>query len=81
MSRRKEREQAFALLFEKLFNDRPVTELAEGAAEARDEVAEAFALEFLQACLCMRHYSWQYIQQPSLSAVTELSHPFLLSIR
>ncbi len=45
MSRRKEREQAFALLFEKLFNDRPVAELAEGAAEARDEVAEAFALE------------------------------------
>ncbi len=44
MSRRKEREQAFALLFEKLFNDRPVTELAAAAAEARDEVAEDFAL-------------------------------------
>ena len=31
MSRRKSREQAFALLFEKSFNDLPVLELAESA--------------------------------------------------
>ena len=45
MSRRKAREQAFALLFEKLFNDQPVEALAAGAVEARDEAAEPFALE------------------------------------
>ncbi len=44
MTRRESREQAFALLFEKLFNDRPVEELAEAATEARDVPVSAFAL-------------------------------------
>ncbi len=45
MSRRKSREQAFALLFEKSFNDQPVEELAVGAAEARDIEVDAFTME------------------------------------
>lgn len=45
MSRRKSREQAFALLFEKSFNDQPVDELAAGAAEARDLEVDDFALQ------------------------------------
>lgn len=45
MSRRKSREQAFALLFEKNFNDQPVEELAVGAAEARDIEVDAFTME------------------------------------
>lgn len=45
MSRRKSREQAFALLFEKSFNDQPVEELASGAAEARDIEMDAFTME------------------------------------
>ncbi len=44
MSRRKSREQAFALLFEKSFNDMPVMDLAEGAQDAREMVVEPFAL-------------------------------------
>ena len=44
MSRRKSREQAFALLFEKSFNDLPVMELAEGAQDARECIIEPFAL-------------------------------------
>lgn len=44
MSRRKSREQAFALLFEKSFNDLPVMDLAEGAQDARETVVEPFAL-------------------------------------
>lgn len=44
MSRRKSREQAFALLFEKAFNDRPIEELAQAATEARDLEVEPFAL-------------------------------------
>lgn len=44
MSRRKSREQAFALLFEKSFNDQPVEELAAGAAEARDIEMDAFTM-------------------------------------
>ena len=45
MSRRKSREQAFALLFEKSFNDQPVEELAAGAAEARDIEMDDFTME------------------------------------
>jgi N utilization substance protein B len=45
MSRRQAREQAFALLFEKCFNDRPVEELVADAAEARDLQPDAFALQ------------------------------------
>ena len=45
MSRRKSREQAFALLFEKSFNDQPVMDLAEGAQDAREFIIEPFALE------------------------------------
>lgn len=44
MSRRKSREQAFALLFEKAFNDQPIEELALAATEARDLEVEPFAL-------------------------------------
>ena len=44
MSRRKSREQAFALLFEKSFNDQPVMDLAEGAQDAREFILEPFAL-------------------------------------
>lgn len=45
MTRRESREQAFALLFEKLFNDAPVTELAAAAVEARDTCTSGFALQ------------------------------------
>lgn len=44
MSRRKSREQAFALLFEKSFNDLSVEQLAATAGEARDVEIEPFAL-------------------------------------
>ncbi len=44
MSRRESREQAFALLFEKAFNDRPVEELATDAVEARDLQPDAFTM-------------------------------------
>ena len=44
MSRRKSREQAFALLFEKSFNDLPVMDLAESAQDAREMIVEPFAL-------------------------------------
>ncbi|MBE6779291.1 MAG: transcription antitermination factor NusB [Ruminococcaceae bacterium] len=45
MTRRESREQAFALLFEKLFNDAPVTVLAEAAVEARDASTSGFAMQ------------------------------------
>ena len=48
MSRRKSREQAFALLFEKSFNDLPVLELAESAQDAREFIIEPFALALAQ---------------------------------
>lgn len=48
MSRRKSREQAFALLFEKSFNDLPIMDLAEGAQDAREFIIEPFALELAQ---------------------------------
>ena len=48
MSRRKSREQAFALLFEKSFNDLPVMDLAEGAQDAREFIIEPFALALAQ---------------------------------
>ncbi|MBQ6848723.1 MAG: transcription antitermination factor NusB [Clostridia bacterium] len=48
MSRRKSREQAFALLFEKSFNDLPVMDLAEGAQDAREMIIEPFALALAQ---------------------------------
>ena len=48
MSRRKSREQAFALLFEKSFNDLSVMDLAEGAQDAREFIIEPFALELAQ---------------------------------
>ncbi len=44
MSRRKSREQAFALLFERSFNEQPIQQLAEAATEARDITVEPFAL-------------------------------------
>ncbi len=48
MTRRESREQAFALLFEKLFHDAPVEELAAGAAEARDVPTSGFAMKLAQ---------------------------------
>ena len=48
MSRRKSREQAFALLFEKSFNDLSVMDLAEGAQDARECIIEPFALALAQ---------------------------------
>ena len=48
MSRRKSREQAFALLFEKSFNDAPVMDLAEAAQDARELIIEPFALALAQ---------------------------------
>ena len=48
MSRRKSREQAFALLFEKSFNDMSVMDLAEGAQDARELIIEPFALALAQ---------------------------------
>ncbi|MBQ4612883.1 MAG: transcription antitermination factor NusB [Clostridia bacterium] len=44
MTRRESREQAFALLFEKMFNDQPVEELAAAATEARETPVSAFAM-------------------------------------
>ena len=44
MTRRESREQAFALLFEMMFNDQPVEELAAAASEARDTPVSAFAM-------------------------------------
>lgn len=44
MSRRKSREQAFALLFEKSFHDLPVEELVERAVDARETEIEPFAM-------------------------------------
>ena len=48
MTRRESREQAFALLFEKLFNDAPVAELAASAMEARDTTTTGFALQIAE---------------------------------
>ena len=48
MSRRKSREQAFALLFEKSFNDQSILDLAEGAQDAREFIIEPFALSLAQ---------------------------------
>ncbi len=48
MTRRESREQAFALLFEKLFNDAPVAELAASAMEARDTATTGFALQIAE---------------------------------
>lgn len=44
MTRRESREQAFALLFEKSFRDKPVEELAAEAAEARDTGSSGFSM-------------------------------------
>lgn len=48
MTRRESREQAFALLFEKLFNDAPVAQLAASAMEARDTATTGFALQIAE---------------------------------
>ena len=44
MTRRESREQAFALLFEKMFNDQTVEELVAAATEARDTAVSVFAM-------------------------------------
>ncbi len=48
MTRRESREQAFALLFEKMFNNQPVEDLAAAATEARDVPVSAFAMRLAQ---------------------------------
>ncbi len=45
MTRRESREQAFALLFEMMFNDQPVEKLAAAASEARETPVSAFAMK------------------------------------
>ena len=48
-TRRESREQAFALVFEMIFNDAPVEELVEGAAQCRDISIGDYALEAAKA--------------------------------
>lgn len=48
-TRRESREQAFALVFEMTFNDAPVEELVEGAAQCRDISIGDYALEAAKA--------------------------------
>lgn len=48
-TRRESREQAFALVFEMIFNDAPVEELVEGAAQCRDISISDYALEAAKA--------------------------------
>ena len=48
-TRRESREQAFALVFEMIFNDAPVEELVEGAAQCRDISSGDYALEAAKA--------------------------------
>ncbi len=51
VSRHQSREEAFALLFEKCYNDSPVEELIENAAESRELVVSAFARELISGVL------------------------------
>ena len=48
-TRRESREQAFALVVEMIFNDAPVEELVEGAAQCRDISIGDYALEAAKA--------------------------------
>ena len=43
ITRREAREQAFALVFEMIFNNAPVEELVEGAAQCRDILVDDYA--------------------------------------
>ena len=45
ITRREAREQAFALIFEMIFNDAPVAELIDGAAQCRDISPDRYAVE------------------------------------
>ncbi|MEG1942345.1 MAG: transcription antitermination factor NusB [Angelakisella sp.] len=45
MTRRESREQAFALVFEMSFQNLPVKELAEGAADCRDLSVDEYAID------------------------------------
>ncbi len=45
ITRREAREQAFALVFEMIFNDAPVDELIQGAAQCRDITIDPYAVE------------------------------------
>ena len=81
MTRRESREQAFALLFEKMFNDAPVAELAAGAAEARGVPTSGFAMrlaEGTESCLpqidekiaaCSRKWTKDRISKVALSVM------------
>lgn len=48
-TRQRAREQAFALVFEMIFNDAPVPELVEGAAQCRDITVERYAVKAAEA--------------------------------
>lgn len=48
-TRREAREQAFALVFEMIFNDAPVEELVEGAAQCRDISISGYARKAAEA--------------------------------
>lgn len=48
-TRREAREQAFALVFEMIFNDAPVQELVEGAAQCRDISIDRYAVQAAEA--------------------------------
>ncbi len=81
MTRRESREQAFALLFEKTFNDRPVVELAQQAALARDVAVSGFAMQLAQGteahlaeldeqiAACSRKWSMERISRVALTAM------------
>jgi len=48
-TRREAREQAFALVFEMIFNDAPVGELVDGAAQCRDIAIAPYAVRAAEA--------------------------------
>ena len=48
MTRREARELAFVLLFERSFCEQPIQEILEASAEARDVVADDFALRLAE---------------------------------
>ena len=71
MSRRKSREQAFALLFEKSFNDLPVEELAEGALDAREIEEKVLATGAMFGPIVDGKFMLQSQNEAILKAVTE----------
>ena len=54
VTRREAREQAFALVFEMIFNDAPVEELVDGAAQCRDIVVDGYARQIAETVRARR---------------------------